>query len=204
MDCFTTLTAIAAPLADANIDTDIIFPARFLLLTEKKGLGHYAFYERRFDADGAEKPDFVLNREPYRQAQILVAGDNFGSGSSREQAPWALHDFGIRCVISTSFGEIFYANCFKNGMLPVIVTPPELAALQGDASAGLALTVDLAAGHVRRPDGSLVHFDVAEWRRAALLNGWDEIAMILHQESAHIAAFETWQRGSMPWLYLQP
>ena len=204
MDSFTTLSAIAAPLADANIDTDIIFPARFLLLTEKKGLGRYAFYERRFDTDGSEKPDFVLNREPYRHAQILVAGDNFGSGSSREQAPWALHDFGIRCVISTSFGEIFYANCFKNGMLPVTVSVADLAALQDDAAQGLALTVDLVAACVLRPNGSIIHFDVADWRRAALLNGWDEIAMILNQESDNIAAFETRQRGRMPWLYSTP
>lgn len=203
MEKFTVLRALAAALPEANVDTDIIFPARFLLLTEKKGLGQYAFYERRFDADGHERPGFVLNREPFRRAEILVAGDNFGSGSSREQAPWALRDFGIRCVISTSFGEIFHANCYRNSMLPVTVAPAVLAALQGDAAAGLTLTVDLEQRCVVRPSGERIAFEIPEWRRNALLHGWDEIAMILNEEGERIAAFEAQQRRRMPWLYLE-
>lgn len=201
MEKFTVLRATAASLPEANVDTDIIFPARFLLLTEKKGLGRYAFYERRFDPEGQERPDFVLNREPFRQARILIAGDNFGSGSSREQAPWALNDFGIRCVISTSFGEIFHANCFRNSMLPVTVSAAALAGLQRDAEAGLSLTVDLEGQQVLRADGEAIAFEIPAWRRNALLNGWDEIAMIQNQESAAIAAFEARQRHCMPWLY---
>lgn len=201
MEKFTVLHALAASLPEANVDTDIIFPARFLLLTEKKGLGRYAFYERRYDADGNERPDFVLNRAPFREARILVAGDNFGSGSSREQAPWALHDLGIRCIISTSFGEIFHANCFRNSMLPVTVQPAVLAQLQRDADAGRALTVDLAAQRIVLPDGTAIPFEIPAWRRNALLNGWDEIAMIQNEESAHIASFEASQRVLMPWLY---
>jgi 3-isopropylmalate dehydratase small subunit len=201
MDTFITLTSIAAPLPEANVDTDIIFPARFLLVTDKKGLGQYAFYEKRYAAPGVEKPDFVLNQAPYRAAQILIAGDNFGCGSSREQAPWALQDLGIRCVISTSFGEIFYSNCFKNSMLPITVTAAELALLHAEAVAARPLTVDLIGCRILLEGGTRIDFNVADWRRDALLNGWDEIDLIIKQNGAHIAAFETRQKIRMPWLY---
>jgi 3-isopropylmalate dehydratase small subunit len=195
MESFTRLTGRAAPLPQANIDTDIIFPARFLLITAKKGLGQYAFHEWRGAAD------FALNQDRYKGVEILVAGDNFGCGSSREQAPWALRDLGLRCVISTSFGEIFHANCFKNGILPVVVPPDILAALMADAEAGTPITVDLEASAVTRQSGDQVPFAVAPWRREALLNGWDEIAMVLAQNAAAIADFETRQRVAEPWLY---
>lgn len=201
MDTFISLTSVAASLPDANIDTDIIFPARFLLLTEKKGLGRYAFYEKRFLTEGTENPDFILNRAPFRHAQILVTGDNFGSGSSREHAPWALSDFGIRCVISTSFGEIFYANCFKNSMLPITVSAPELALLRNDADAGQLLTIDLIGKKILHGAGQKIAFDIPDWRREALINGWDDIAMILNQEGTQIAAFEARQQHSQPWLW---
>ncbi len=201
MDTFTTLTSIAAPLPDANIDTDIIFPARFLLITEKKGLGQYAFYEKRYGANGKENPDFVLNQAAFRPAKILIAGDNFGCGSSREQAPWALNDLGIRCVISTSFGEIFYSNCFKNSMLPIVVSQENLTLLQGEATALHPISIDLASCCIVLANGQKISFDVAEWRRNALLNGWDEIDLILNQDGTRIAEFETKQKQRMPWLY---
>jgi len=201
MEAFTRLTAIAAPMPQPNIDTDIIFPARFLLITAKKGLGRYAFYEWRFDARGAEIEGFVLNRAPFQQAQIIVAGDNFGCGSSREQAPWALRDLGIRCVISTSFGEIFYSNCFKNGILPVVVTQSELGLLHREAAAGRSLTVDLTSQTVQCQCDKPIAFAVEPWRREALLNGWDEIGIILNQQASQITAFETSQRAAKPWLY---
>jgi 3-isopropylmalate dehydratase small subunit len=201
MESFTRLTGLAAPLPQANIDTDIIFPARFLLITAKKGLGRYAFYEWRYGPGETEKPDFALNQDRFKGAEILVAGDNFGCGSSREQAPWALRDLGVRCVISTSFGEIFYANCFKNGMLPVVVTPDQLAALMADAEAGLSIEVDLEAQEVRRRNEPPIAFEVEPWRREALLNGWDEIAIVLKQDGPAIADFEHRQRAQKPWLY---
>jgi 3-isopropylmalate dehydratase small subunit len=201
MESFTRLTGRAAPLPAANVDTDIIFPARFLLITAKKGLGRYAFYEWRYGPDGEPRADFVLNRKDFQGAEILVAGDNFGCGSSREQAPWALRDLGVRCVISTSFGEIFFANCFKNGMLPVVVTADQLQALMADAEAGVPIEVDLEAQQVRRGDGEAIPFEVEPWRRDALLNGWDEIAIVLNQDGETIAAFEQSQRAAKPWLY---
>jgi len=201
MESFTRLTGRAAPLPAANVDTDIIFPARFLLITAKKGLGRYAFYEWRYGPDGEPRADFVLNRKDFQGAEILVAGDNFGCGSSREQAPWALRDLGVRCVISTSFGEIFSANCFKNGMLPVVVTADQLQALMADAEAGVPIEVDLEAQQVRRGDGEVIPFEVEPWRRDALLNGWDEIAIVLNQDGETIAAFEQSQRAAKPWLY---
>jgi 3-isopropylmalate dehydratase small subunit len=201
MESFSRLTGRAAPLPAANVDTDIIFPARFLLITSKKGLGRYAFYEWRYGPDGKALPDFVLNRPEFEGAEILVAGDNFGCGSSREQAPWALRDLGVRCVISTSFGEIFFANCFKNGLLPVVVTADQLQALMADAEAGSPIEVDLEAQEVRRSDGGAIAFQVEAWRRDALLNGWDEIAIVLNQDGEAIAAFEQSQRAARPWLY---
>jgi 3-isopropylmalate/(R)-2-methylmalate dehydratase small subunit len=201
MESFTQLTGRAAPLPQANVDTDIIFPARFLLITAKTGLGRYAFYEWRYGPGGEETPGFVLNNPKFKGAPILVAGDNFGCGSSREQAPWALRDFGVRCVISTSFGEIFYANCFKNGMLPVVVEPDQLAELMADAEAGLPIEVDLQSQQVRRRNGPPIAFDVEPWWREALLNGWDEIAIIIKQDGDRITAFERDQRASKRWLY---
>ena len=201
MEAFTSLTAIAAPMPQPNIDTDIIFPARFLLITAKKGLGQYAFYEWRYGSQGVELQSFVLNREPFCQAQIIVAGDNFGCGSSREQAPWALRDLGIRCVISTSFGEIFYSNCFKNGILPVVVTEAELGLLQKEAFAEHSLTVDLTNQTVHYQYDKTITFAVEPWRREALLNGWDEIGIILNQQASGIVAFENSQRAAKPWLY---
>ena len=201
MEAFTVLTSIAASLPEANIDTDIIFPARFLLLTQKKGLAKYAFHEKRFDENGVENPHHPLNREPWRSAKILVAGDNFGCGSSREQAPWALRDLGIRCVISTRFGEIFYSNCFQNSILPIVVGAAQLAALHADADNQRALTIDLRHRHIARANGDEIIFEIADWRREALLNGWDDIAIILNQEAGNIAAFEARQRQQMPWLY---
>ena len=201
MEAFTVLTSIAVSLPEANIDTDIIFPARFLLLTQKKGLAKYAFHEKRFDEHGAEYPNHPLNRQPWSSANILIAGDNFGCGSSREQAPWALRDFGIRCVISTRFGEIFYSNCFQNGILPIVVGAPQLLALHADADHQGLLTIDLKNRRIVRANGEEIIFEIADWRREALLNGWDDIAIILNQEAGNIAAFEARQRQRMPWLY---
>jgi 3-isopropylmalate dehydratase small subunit len=201
MTAFTRLTAVSVSLPDADVDTDILYPARFLLITEKKGLGRYAFYEKRFDAAGAERPDFVLNRPPFRDAGILIAGPNFGCGSSREQAPWALADLGIRCIIAPSFGEIFFGNCFKNGMLPIVLDGESLERLRADAEAGAVLAVDLDTCLIARPDGKTVAFTVDPWRREALINGWDEVATILARRSDDIAAFERRQRVARPWLW---
>jgi 3-isopropylmalate dehydratase small subunit len=201
MERFIRLTGLAAPLPQANIDTDIIFPARFLLITQKTGLGRYAFYEWRHGPDGAETPDFVLNQDRFRGAEILVCGDNFGCGSSREQAPWALRDLGIRCLISTSFGEIFHANCLKNGMLPIVLGAGPVADLMAAAESGLLIEVDLTTQTVARRGGRPLPFDIEPWRREALLEGWDEIAVVLNQDGDHIAAFEQGQRGLRPWLY---
>ncbi|WP_293897638.1 3-isopropylmalate dehydratase small subunit [Phenylobacterium sp.] len=201
MERFETLTGLAAPMPAANVDTDSIFPARFLLITGKRGLGRYVFYEWRAGPGGAPDPDFVLNQPRYRTAEILVAGDNFGCGSSREQACWALRDAGFRVVVSTSFGEIFHANCFKNGILPVIVSPADLARLLADAEAGAPLTVDLAAGQVLRQAGPVIAFETAPWRREALLNGWGEIDIILNRSGPALDAYEASRRAATPWLY---
>ena len=201
MEAFIRLEGLAAPLAEANIDTDIIFPARFLLITAKAGLGRYAFHDRRYGPDGAENEGFVLNKASYRSAPILVAADNFGSGSSREQAVWALHDLGVRCVISSRFGEIFRSNCFKNGVLPVSVSPGQLALLMGDAEAGLPLVVDLEQSQVLRRNAEAIGFSIEPWQREAMIRGWDEIALALNGQSAAIAEFEQRQRLESPWLY---
>lgn len=200
MQPFTTLTAIAAPLIEADIDTDIIYPARFLTITEKRGLGRYAFHDRRYDGQGRELPDFVLNRDPWRHAGILVAGPNFGCGSSREQAPWAILDLGIRCIIAPSFGEIFRGNCYRNGMLPVTVGEADHAALLADAQAGATLHVDLNARTITRPDGFTIAFAIDDGKRDALLNGWDEVMGILNQYSGTIDRYEQDRRTRLPWL----
>jgi 3-isopropylmalate/(R)-2-methylmalate dehydratase small subunit len=200
MDKFTKLTGVAAPLPLINVDTDMIIPKQFLKTIERSGLGKNLFDEMRYDEDGKEKPDFVLNKPAYRKAQVLVAGDNFGCGSSREHAPWALLDFGIRCVISTSFADIFYNNCFKNGILPVVVSPEDLEKLLDDASRGAnaTLTVDLEAMEIRGPDGGTVKFDLDEFRRHCLLNGLDDIGLTL-QKSTSIDTFEKRYAESRPW-----
>lgn len=196
---FVTSKAIGLPAAD--IDTDIIYPGRFLLITDKAGLGPYAFYEWRHDADGGLRSDTPLNDPAFAGAEILVAGDNFGCGSSREQAPWALTGIGIRAIVSTSFGEIFYNNCFRNGMLPVVVDAADHAALIADALAGREIRIDLEARHILRDTGDTIAFPIEDWRRDALLNGWDEVAMILARNGGDIAAFEDVQRGTQPWLW---
>ncbi len=201
MQAFTTLHSVAAPMPDADIDTDIIFPGRFLVLTQKAGLGPYAFYEKRFDEQGRERPDFVLHRPRWRGAAILVAGGNFGCGSSREQAPWALADLGLRCIIAPGFGEIFQGNCLNNGMLPIALPQPEHARVLAVAEAGQALTVDLAEGTITLPDGALIRFEIAERARQSLLEGRDEIERIRQDAGPAIAAFEAQQRRRQPWLY---
>ena len=200
---FTTVRSVAVPMPDADIDTDIIFPARFLTLTQKLGLGRYAFHDQRFDSMGVERPDFVLHRAPWRGAQILVAGANFGCGSSREQAPWALADLGLRCLIAPGFGDIFEANCLRNGLLPIRVGATAHALLLADAEAGRVLTVDLRALSIQRSasPAAMIAFTLPDAQRAALLAGVDEIDLLLQQEGEHIAAFQAAQRLRMPWLY---
>jgi 3-isopropylmalate/(R)-2-methylmalate dehydratase small subunit len=201
MDKFTVLTGVAAPLPMINVDTDMIIPKQHLKTIKRTGLGKALFEEMRYKADGKENPDFVLNKPAYRKAQILVAGDNFGCGSSREHAPWALLDFGIRCVISTSFADIFYNNCFKNGILPIKVSKEDLAKLMDDANRGAnaTLTVDLEKMEIRGPDGGTVKFDLDPFRRHCLLNGLDDIALTM-EKAPHIDAYEARQRQTQPWL----
>jgi 3-isopropylmalate dehydratase small subunit len=201
MEKFQRLTGRAAPMPTADIDTDIIFPARFLLITEKTGLGRYAFYDWRYGPDGDAAPAFVLNQPGYSGAKILVCGDNFGCGSSREQAPWALRDLGVTCLISTSFGEIFRANCFKNAMLPIVLAPEPWAELMRQATQGVELEVDLTACTIAGSGITPIAFDVDPSRREALLEGWDEIAIALRKDADAIADFERRQRAAQPWLY---
>jgi 3-isopropylmalate/(R)-2-methylmalate dehydratase small subunit len=191
---------VAAPLPIVNIDTDMIIPKQFLKTIERTGLARGLFYELRFNEDGSEKKDFVLNQPSWRKAQILVAGDNFGCGSSREHAPWALLDYGIRCVISTSFADIFYNNCFKNGILPIRVSPEILEKLMDDASRGsnATLTIDLEAQEIRGPDGGTVKFEVDPFRRHCLLEGLDDIGLTLKKGEA-IDAYEAKNAVARPW-----
>ncbi|MDB5509175.1 MAG: 3-isopropylmalate dehydratase small subunit [Hyphomicrobiales bacterium] len=184
MDKFTTLTGVAAPLPITNIDTDMIIPKQYLKTIARTGLGAGLFSELRFNEDGTENPDFVLNKPAYRNAQILVAEDNFGCGSSREHAPWALLDYGIRCVISTSFADIFYNNCFQNGVLPAKVSAEDLQKLMDDASRGAnaTLTVDLASQEIRGPDGGAVKFEIDEFRKHCMMNGLDAIGLTMVKE----------------------
>ena len=202
MQAFTKLEGVAAPLRAINTDTDQIIPKQFLKTIKREGLGKNLFNDLRFNEDGSEKPDFVLNQAAYRDAKILVAGDNFGCGSSREHAPWALLDFGIRCVISTSFADIFYNNCFKNGILPIKVTPEQLELLFDDAERGAnaTLTVDLEAQEIRGPDGGVVSFEIDPFRKRCLLEGLDDIGLTL-EKADDIDAFEGRQRSQQPWLH---
>jgi 3-isopropylmalate/(R)-2-methylmalate dehydratase small subunit len=197
MDKFTLLTATAAPLNVANVDTDKIIPARFLKTIKRTGLGKSLFADMRYAADGSEKADFVLNRPKYRHAEILVAGDNFGCGSSREHAPWALLDFGIRCVIAPSFADIFFNNCFKNGILPIVLPEDVVAALMEDAALGTnaRLTVDLEAQVVVRPNGTKIPFEVDPFRKHCLLNGLDDIGLTLE----HTAAIDAYEAKIPAW-----
>jgi 3-isopropylmalate/(R)-2-methylmalate dehydratase small subunit len=183
MDKFTVLTGVAAPLRIINVDTDMIIPKQYLKTIKRTGLGTGLFAEMRYRDDGSENPDFVLNKPAYRRAQIVVAGDNFGCGSSREHAPWALLDFGIRCVIATSFADIFYNNCFKNGILPITVSPEDLEKLFDDAERGAnaTLTVDLENQEIRGPDGGTIKFDIDPFRKHCLLNGLDDIGLTLEK-----------------------
>jgi 3-isopropylmalate dehydratase small subunit len=214
MKPFDILTSVAAPMPDADIDTDIIFPARFLLLTDKHGLGRYAFFERRFTPQGAERPDFVLNREPWRGARILVAGPNFGCGSSREQAPWALADLGLRCIIAPGFGEIFRANCIANGLLPIVLDRARHARVMRAAEAAQPITVDLMGCTIELADGKIegqpeghpegqpeesMSFELPDRQRHTLLTGLDEIDLIRREEGDNIAAFEQMRRERQPW-----
>lgn len=192
MDKFVTLTAVTAPLNIDNIDTDKIIPARFLKTIKRTGLGKDLFADMRYNQDGSEKSDFILNQPPYRQAEILVAGDNFGCGSSREHAPWALKDFGIRCVIAPSFADIFFNNSFKNGLLPIALPEDICAKLREDASMGAnaRLTIDLARQVVVRPNGEEIPFHVDPFRKHCLLNGLDDIGLTLEHKDA-IANYES-------------
>ena len=203
MQPFRMLSSVAAPLPEANIDTDIIFPARFLLLLNKKGLGAHLFNERRNNKTQAGA-QFVLDRPPFDRARILVAGRDFGTGSSREQAVWALADFGIRCVIAPSFGEIFFANCFKNGVLPIVLGQPEHDAVMAKAQQAGSITVDLEAQVVRLNDGRAISFEIDAYRKRGLQLGLDDIGAVLADDTHDIASFETRQRERRPWLYLQP
>jgi len=199
MQPFIKLTAIAAPLPMMNVDTDKIIPAKWLKTIQRTGLGGALFEAMRYLEDGSEHPEFILNREPWRNAQILIAGPNFGCGSSREHAPWALLDFGIRCVISTSFADIFYNNCFKNGILPIKVSPEDLDKLFDDAERGAnaTLTIDLEAQEIRGPDGGVVKFEVDEHRKHCLLNGLDDIGLTMEKAPA-IEAYEK-KLGERAW-----
>ena len=192
MEKFTTLEGVAAPMRIINIDTDRIIPKQYLKTIKRTGLGEGLFSEMRYNDDGSENPDFVLNQPAYRNAKILVVGDNFGCGSSREHAPWALADFGIRCVISTSFADIFFNNCAKNGILAIVVPPEDLEKLFEDAERGsnATLTIDLAAQTIKGPDGGTLHFDIDEGRKHNLLNGLDEIGLTLDQKAPAIDAYE--------------
>ena len=199
MEPFTTLTARAAPMAEDNVDTDIIVPARFLLITEKKGLGRYAFYERRYDEKNLPRADFVLNDPAYADARILVAGANFGCGSSREHAPWALADLGFRAIVAPSFGDIFAGNCAKNGIVCAVVA--DVAPLIEDARAGRPLTVDLVNRLVVRSTGEAITFPIDDGVREALINGWDEMTTILGRHGVAITQFEARQASAQPWLW---
>ena len=200
MDKFTTLTGVAAPLPLINIDTDMIIPKQFLKTIKRTGLGKSLFFEMRYDEAGAELPDFVLNKPAYRAAQILVAGENFGCGSSREHAPWALLDFGLRCIIAPSFADIFFNNCFKNGILPIVLPQADVDKLMEDAERGAnaTITIDLESQTIKGPDGGTIRFDVDPFRKHCLLNGLDDIGLTL-QKADKIKAFEDKISREQPW-----
>lgn len=200
MQPFIKLEGVAAPLPMVNIDTDMVIPKQYLKTIKRTGLGKGLFAELRYDESGKENPDFVLNKPAYRNAQIIIAGDNFGCGSSREHAPWALLDFGIRCVISTSFADIFYNNCFQNGVLPIVVTPEQLALLMDDAERGAnaRLAIDLENQTISGPDGGTIHFDIDPNRKHRLLNGLDDIGTTM-EKSPKIDDYESRTADARPW-----
>lgn len=199
MEKFTQLTGIAAPLDIINVDTDMIIPKQFLKTIQRSGLGKNLFDEMRYTPDGAEIADFVLNQAAYREAQILVAGDNFGCGSSREHAPWALLDFGIRCIIAASFADIFYNNCFKNGILPIVLPQEQVDKLMDDAKRGAnaTISVDLQAQTIQGPDGGSISFEVDAFRKTCLMEGLDDIGLTM-QKGAAIDDYEA-KLASEPW-----
>jgi len=201
MQKFDKLTGVAAPLPQINVDTDMIIPKQFLKTIKRSGLGKNLFDEMRFTPDGKEKPDFVLNRPAYRNAQILVTGENFGCGSSREHAPWALLDFGIRCIIATSYADIFYNNCFKNGILPIILPQADVDKLMDDAARGAnaVVSIDLAAQEIRGPDGGVVKFQMDPYRKQCLIEGLDDIGLTMKQ-GTKIDQFEQKRTAQQPWL----
>ena len=201
MEPFNKLEGVAAPLNMINVDTDMIIPKQYLKTIHRTGLGKALFDEMRFNQDGSEKPDFVLNKPAYRHAKILVAGENFGCGSSREHAPWALLDFGIRCIIAPSFADIFYGNCFKNGILPIALPQADVDKLMDDAERGsnAVISIDLEAQEIRGPDGGMIKFEVDAFRKQVLMNGWDDISLTLRDE-AKISTFEKNQHSQTPWL----
>ena len=201
MDKFTTLTGVAAALPMRNIDTDMIIPKQFLKTIRRTGLGKSLFYELRYDDNGKERPDFVLNQPAYRKASILITGENFGCGSSREHAPWALLDFGIRCIVAPDFADIFYNNCFQNGILPIKLPQAEIDKLLDDASRGsnATVTVDLEKQEIRGPDGGVIKFDIDPFRKHCLLNGLDHIGLTLAKEKS-ISSYEETAATTRPWL----
>ncbi len=201
MEKFTSLTGVAAPLPMVNVDTDMIIPARFLKSIKRTGFGPSLFYTLRYDEQGKERPDFVLNQPAYRKAKILVAGTNFGCGSSREHAPWALDNFGIRCVIAPDFADIFYNNAFKNGMLLIRLPQEQIDQLTHDAENGAnaTFTVDLESQEIRRPDGGVIKFDIDPFKKHCLLNGLDDIGLTL-QKGTKISSYEEKMKAAQPWL----
>ena len=201
MDKFDKHRGVAAPLNMINIDTDKLIPKQFLKTIKRTGLGRYLFNEIRFNADGSENEDFVLNKPAYRDASILVAGDNFGCGSSREHAPWALLDFGVKCVISTSFADIFFNNCFKNGILPIVVSKEELDQLMDDADndANSVIDIDLENQYIGRPNGEKINFEIDEFRKHCLINGLDDIGLTM-QKRSNIDSFEKKRETEQPWI----
>jgi 3-isopropylmalate/(R)-2-methylmalate dehydratase small subunit len=199
MQPFTTLRGVAAPLPMVNVDTDMIIPKQFLKTIKRTGLGKALFNDMRFTPEGAEKAEFVLNQPAFRQAKVLVAGANFGCGSSREHAPWALLDFGIRCVIAPSFADIFYNNCFKNGILPITLPQDVIDVLLGDARTGQDFVIDLAAQTITRPNGGVTTFELEPYRKKLLLEGLDDIGLTLEHASA-IDAYEAKLKTDKPWL----
>ena len=200
MQKFTVLEGVAAPLRIINVDTDMVIPKQYLKTIRRTGLGKGLFSEMRYKDDGSESPDFVLNKPAYRNAKILVADNNFGCGSSREHAPWALLDFGIKCVISTQFGDIFYNNCFKNGVLPIKVSAEDLEKLFDDAERGAnaTLSIDLEAQEIRGPDGGVVKFEIDPFRKKCLLEGLDDIGLTM-VKADKIGAFEEQAKAARPW-----
>ena len=202
MEKFTSLEGVAAPLKVINVDTDMIIPKQYLKTIKRTGLGRGLFAELRYDEEGKNRPDFVLHKPPYDKATILITGENFGCGSSREHAPWALLDFGIRCVIAPSFADIFYNNCFKNGVLPIALPKEEVDKLMDDANRGAnaIISVDLEKQEIRGPDGGCIHFEIDAFRKHCLLNGLDDIGLTM-QKAANIDSFEHKAKVGQPWLW---